>query len=200
MKLSKEKRTTNTAKRTVSAFSNALIRLLQKNALEQITITMLCDESTYPRSTFYNYFEDIFDLLDCIMEELSNEISVNDFREIDESIRSITLFERTYDVLSNHYQIIEKIIKKNDYNSSFMQMVRSSMRNTISYIINNSECIAQFHVPKEIMQVHYSNTIELVLEHCFLSKEPISKDEAIKTLDFLLRTLEREVKKSDKTD
>ena len=191
MKISKEKRNSNTAKRTISAFSNALIDLLQKNKLEQITITMLCEESTYPRSTFYNYFDDVFDLLDCILEKLFEEVSVNDFQTIAPDIRTILLFERAYDVLDRYSEIISKIVKKNDYNGSFMLKVRSSIRGTITYIIENSECIAKYKVSKEIMQIHYSNTIELVLEKCFLTTETITKEEAVKTLDFLLGTLEK---------
>jgi AcrR family transcriptional regulator len=198
MKISQEKKNTNTAKRTINAFSSALIDLLQKNKLEQITITMLCEESTYPRSTFYNYFEDIFDLLDCILEKLFYEVSLSDFQTIDPNIRSILLFERAYDVLNRYSEIITNIVKKNDYNGSFLLKVRSSIRGTISYIIENSECIAQFKISKEIVQTHYSNTIELVLEQCFLTIEPITKEDAIKTLDFLLGTLEREVKKNEK--
>lgn len=193
MKIDEQKRKTNTAKRTIGAFSNALLYLLQKNSLEQITITMLCDESTYPRSTFYNYFDDIYDLLNDILNQLGNEISVSDFEKIDHRVRSLTLFERSYDVLSCHYLIIKEIVKKNDCNGIFMQRVRMYMGKTISYIISNSECIDQFHVSKEIMQRHYSNTIQLVLEQCFLVANPISKEESIRTLDFLLGTLEREV-------
>ncbi|MDO5516245.1 MAG: TetR/AcrR family transcriptional regulator [Clostridium sp.] len=192
MKISKDKRNTNTAKRTISAFSNALLSLLQRNSFEQITIKMLCEESTYPRSTFYNYFEDIYDLAECIMEKLCEEIKLEDFRNIDHKIRSLTLFEMSYDVLSNHSEVIKKIIKKNNYNGLFMQKVRNFMRKTISNIVGNSECIELFQISNEIMKQHYSNTIQLVLEQCFLAIDPIPKEEAVKTLDFLLGTLERE--------
>lgn len=192
MKISKDKRNTNTAKRTISAFSNALLSLLQRYSFEQITITMLCEESTYPRSTFYNYFEDIYDLTDCIMEKLCEEINLEGFRSIDHKVRSLTLFEMSYDILSNYNEEIKKIIKKNDCNGLFMQRVRNFMRKTISNIVVNSECIELFQVSNEIMQQHYSNTIWLVLEQCFLATNPITKEEAIKTLDFLLGTLERD--------
>ena len=36
--------------------------------LEKISVQKICDICNYPRSTFYNYFEDIYDLMDCNYE------------------------------------------------------------------------------------------------------------------------------------
>ena len=36
---------------------------LEETPFEKITLTQLCDASMVPRSTFYRYFEDKYDLL-----------------------------------------------------------------------------------------------------------------------------------------
>ena len=44
-------------------FKNALITLLQKKTIYQISVTALCDAAELNRSTFYNYYENVRDIL-----------------------------------------------------------------------------------------------------------------------------------------
>ena len=48
------------AGRVFSAFRSALFALVQRQSFESITVQALCAEADYPRSTFYNYFDDIY--------------------------------------------------------------------------------------------------------------------------------------------
>lgn len=51
------------ARRTYLLLSQALFTLLETTPFEKITLTQLCEYSLVPRSTFYRYFEDKYDLL-----------------------------------------------------------------------------------------------------------------------------------------
>ena len=52
------------AKRALADFSERMIVMLLGMPLEEISVQKICDVCSYPRSTFYNYFDDIYDLMD----------------------------------------------------------------------------------------------------------------------------------------
>ena len=52
-----------TVKRTVKLLTDTLTELLEKEPFEKITVMDICEKSMIPRATFYNYFEDKYDLL-----------------------------------------------------------------------------------------------------------------------------------------
>ena len=45
----------------------ALIVLLRTHTMEQISVKMICNEAGINRSTFYNYFDDKYQLCDAVM-------------------------------------------------------------------------------------------------------------------------------------
>ena len=62
MKNQKEKISTI---RTYVLLRKALYELLTEKPFEKISLTDICTRSMVPRSTFYRYFEDKYDLLHC---------------------------------------------------------------------------------------------------------------------------------------
>lgn len=64
MKLDQIDTSKSFSKRLLNAFTNGLFDLLKEKKLENITVAELCNKVNYPRSTFYNYFEDIYVLMD----------------------------------------------------------------------------------------------------------------------------------------
>lgn len=50
-------------RRTYLLLSRSLFTLLEETPFEKISLTQLCSHSMVPRSTFYRYFEDKYDLL-----------------------------------------------------------------------------------------------------------------------------------------
>ena len=66
MKLDTNKPLTIGARRTLKALVEAMEQMLAKKDFEQIQIKEICDMSMIPRATFYNYFEDKYDLLDYV--------------------------------------------------------------------------------------------------------------------------------------
>ena len=63
MKYDITKPLTKGAKRTLEAFSEKMFMLLSEKSFEEITVGQLCETAQYPRATFYNYFDDKYDLL-----------------------------------------------------------------------------------------------------------------------------------------
>lgn len=58
MKVYLNHKLTRGARRTLNAFSSVLLNLLQQEKFEKITVNQICTDACYPRTTFYNYFED----------------------------------------------------------------------------------------------------------------------------------------------
>ena len=50
-------------------FKNALITLLQKKTIYQISVTELCDAAELNRSTFYKYYENVRDIVTELQKE-----------------------------------------------------------------------------------------------------------------------------------
>ena len=64
MKVDLSGKTGRLARQTLSDFSEKMLMLLADMSLEEISVQKMCDICNYPRSTFYNYFDDIYDLMD----------------------------------------------------------------------------------------------------------------------------------------
>ncbi len=62
---------------TEKAIIESFIKLLNEKPLDKITVKDVIDECGVNRSTFYYYFEDIYDLLSHILETETNRIAEN---------------------------------------------------------------------------------------------------------------------------
>ena len=64
MKFNLSGKTSRFAKRVLADFSDSMIVMLADMPLEEISVQKICDICNYPMSTFYSYFDDIYDLMD----------------------------------------------------------------------------------------------------------------------------------------
>ena len=72
--MNKEKKPDLRIKRTKLSLRTALIQLLMKKRLNEITVKELCEQAGINRGTFYLHYSDVFDLLAKIEEEMYDEI------------------------------------------------------------------------------------------------------------------------------
>lgn len=99
-------------RRTYLLLQSGLFQLLTETPFEKITMTQLCSRSMVPRSTFYRYFEDKYDLLSyslkAFFESLGLEQDVLYLTDPDASraflTHAITVLERHRNALSRIYQ------------------------------------------------------------------------------------------------
>ena len=61
-------------RRTKQKLADAFCELYQQKPLEKISIREITESAGYNRSTFYQYFVDIYDILDCVETDLMNVI------------------------------------------------------------------------------------------------------------------------------
>ena len=71
-------KTSVSARRTYLLLSRTLFGLMADSPFERITLTDICNASLVPRSTFYRYFEDKYDLLHCCLRGLVGEVGLTE--------------------------------------------------------------------------------------------------------------------------
>ena len=97
--------------RTLNTFRTAFSELIQKKPFESITVTELCDLCLIPKSTFYNYFDDIYDLLNYyssysraeILRSYDNAVMY----DLKEAVRNTAAF------ILQHKSVIRRILRHN---------------------------------------------------------------------------------------
>lgn len=186
MKYDLNKKPTRFAQRTLEAFSYGLFDLLAHKPIEEITVNALCEKTNYPRATFYNYFDDIYDLLNYCWKRMSDDIVISDHASLKDEERTAVLFERCYDYFQQYEKEIRQIMHHNPTDGRFVESMRHYIKQQIYQIIVHTPCSEKYNIPYELIAEHYSNTIQLMLEWCFLKDEQMTKDEALRILKSLL--------------
>ena len=95
MKFDINKKPSRFVERAFSDFHRTLFELMKEKSLESITVQELCEVSNYPRATFYNYFDDIYDLLSYSWIRIGKMIKLDDFEEMPDEDRSCSLMPST---------------------------------------------------------------------------------------------------------
>lgn len=191
MKSKKINKNKSFVKRMLGDFSSALFELLKKKKLESITVAELCEKVNYPRSTFYNYFEDIYALMDYCWESISETVKINDFKSIDHEKRTLTLFDMVYDFMEDNRASISSLLRNNKPYGAMILSLEKHMKSTIYKMVIECQFSYKYPLPLEIVAEHYSNTVQMVLMRCLLDAS-ITKKDALSYIDFLLGTLEKE--------
>lgn len=186
MKYDLNKKASRVAKRTLDAFSETMFELISKKPFENIMVSEICEQSNYPRATFYNYFEDKYDLLNYCWILLSKEINIDKYQEIEEEVRLFEVFNRMYDLLDDNRKKVKSIIRANPIDGILVENFRSYLKSRITEIMKNCSCSKRYTIPQEMVAEHYSNTIILVIDWSFLRKEDLSKEQANEYLKTLL--------------
>lgn len=189
MKYDLSKKQTKGAKRTLESFSTAMFTLLTKKSFEKININELCEITSIPRATFYNYFDDKFDLMSYCWYTLAHKIHIEDYKSIAPEQRTYILFNGICDLLLTNKLVIKKILRNNPKNSLLLYHFHSYFYEKANEIFQDSPNINMYNMPYEIISHHYCNTILLIFEWAFFENNNISKDEAYEYLKHLLGLL-----------
>lgn len=195
MKIDPSKKQNRFTQRTLDAFSNTLMQLLTEKSFEDITVNQLCEKSCYPRSTFYNYFEDIFDLMNYCWEKIDEKIQIDDYEAIPHEDRTVVLFERLYFYMESEQRELHQILVHNTLDGKMVMTLNQFIRRKIHQIMMRCPETEKLPVPFELLVEQYSSTIQLILEWCFFRKEKTTREEALTYLTFFIGTLEKEKKR-----
>ncbi len=179
------------AKRTLNAFTDAMIDLLCVKSFENVTVGELCEAADYPRATFYNYFDDKYDMLTCCWEKIARELELKDAAKVKWSSGVLMeYFGRLYDFIMNNRDKFLNILKNNGETGYVFNDFFSFLRRKVRDIFKENGEIFSLPIPRDLTADHFSNTVVLLAKYCCLSENPCSKNEAGKYLVYLLGGIE----------
>lgn len=109
------KKISKTREFTKTVLLDAFWDLYKKHEIEKITIKKITDKAGYNRITFYEYFEDIYDVLDCIEEKILSEIEnkVQLYTENTVGVHSDTFIENMASLCDEYNEYAARLFGKN---------------------------------------------------------------------------------------
>ena len=173
MKFKLSDKTSRFAKRTLADFSERMIVMLADMSLEEISVQKICDICNYPRSTFYNYFDDIYDLMDYCWIAIMKDMDIEKYLNVQGEQNTEQIFSLLYDYLDQYRLQICNILLKNNLEGRCMASLRTFMKNQIRQVISMCPGTKDFPVREDVMVDYYAATLEMLLEKCFFTKEQL---------------------------
>ena len=114
-------------KMTKKMMKDALLELLEKQPLEKITVTDVCEKADVNRSTFYSYYENIGQLLLEIEDDVLNALPVSPDASLNISDEYfLSLLEKFFDYVCENERLFRVLIVSRD-NSRFNHRLINSV-------------------------------------------------------------------------
>ena len=121
MKLDDKRRKSITAKRTIKIFIESLCQLMMDKPFEKITVSDICDVAMIPRATFYNYFEDKYDLLDTYCEEFVKRPGLEP-PTTGQKDYTIFALSKILQLVDDEHEFLQRIVELNEHGIVFQQL------------------------------------------------------------------------------
>lgn len=157
-------------KRTLTAFEDAMFTLLSKQTFEKLTVSEICAQAMYPRATFYNYFDDKYDLLDYCWNSISQNIHLDQINSEHIKQSFFEVFDQIYELFSSYQALLLGIIKNNPLNSRLVQNFINHFSKILEKVLNDTIGKKQSIVPIELLAQQYSNSAVIILKWIFLER------------------------------
>lgn len=171
--------------KTKNSIYNALIDLLKDNLFEEIKVSDICKEALINRSTFYAHFEDKYDLVMSLIEDLRESLS----KELNTIADDLSVREYYLELIKaflNHIEGKEDIYRSimiNNRNSIIMDMLYA----TISDDINKRIGGLINGVPGNVVSSFYLGGVVNIGFEWLKSGKTYSKEEMLEYLKKLMK-------------
>lgn len=178
----------NGGKRTYNNFMVSFYELLSTKCFEEITVAEFCQFAKYPRATFYNYFDDKYELLECFWQwsfKRSIHIEYHNFKNVDELIW--TLFDLSYNSLESKEESIKKIMKLNGSDAYFISSLDYFIKRKLEMLCNSTNILDSVNMPRDVVIEHISSTIFIIVKNRFIKNNKWSEEETFGYFNRLLR-------------
>lgn len=172
--------------RTQRAFATAMFDSLAQKPFDKITVNGLCQKADYPRATFYNYFDDKFDLLNFCWFKLGQDthLDVSDTQKGKLTIKET--FAQIYKLFKDQQSLLLSIIENNPIDSPLVNHFVRHFTDVIYASVKKNVDAQNTHTPSELVAQHCSTTIIEILRWIYLGQHKVTLDEAETYLTELL--------------
>lgn len=123
-------------KLTKRIFKDTLIALLKEKAVHEIKVKELCDKAELNRTTFYKYYENIYDVLADVEYDVlkDSEECINEIEDITESQIKNTLYKQLCNIQKNKDVYYLLLI-----NSADNEFYGNLMKTTVDFLKKKTE-------------------------------------------------------------
>ena len=178
MKYDLYKKLTIGASRTLTSLQKAMLTLLAVKSFEEISVQELCEKAMLPRATFYNYFDDKYDLLGYCFLTVHKQIDIGYQEAGNCQKRLSTLMENFIDFFDQNIGAVQSILKNNHPNQYFINQIHFYLITNMMAAFKSSPNTHQFKIPQEMAAKLYSESVLIILEWKYLHKKECSKAQA----------------------
>ena len=159
--------------KTNKALFNALLELMKEKTFEEIKISDVCTKSLVNRSTFYAHYNDKYELLVALFDELKQNL-LSTLKTNENNINSKEFFMETLKLLINHRTGI------------LMDILLDVADKDIKERIENDKNIIVSNIPSEIITKFYLGAIISIGMEWLRNNNKYTKEQLIKYLDILI--------------
>lgn len=174
------------AAHTLESFSDAMFELLRKKPFEKITINEVCTLAGFPRATFYNYFDDKYDLVNYCWIVVFNLISLDSVTPTADGAELYQYFDHIYDFLNQNARHTKDVFAHNPPEGYLHQSLISFVHKTVRELCLASEKTSHYQIPLEVLAANYTSTFFIIFDWWFFRQNSLSKEEGHALLDRLL--------------
>ncbi len=125
--------------RTRSALASALIDLMDRTAFEEIKVVDICQAAQVHRTTFYKHFEDKYQLLGFVVEEVLDDLT------------STLRFHDTADPKEYYTSLLEEIVRYIHNNEKKFKLIAKN--NTSGVFIHTLQNIVSGHIQEFMLNL-----------------------------------------------
>lgn len=179
------------ALRTLDAFSGAMMDLLRTKPLMSISVNELCERSSYPRATFYNYFDDRDDLLTYCWTALSGKSRIADLESAEPERRVDLALDMMADMLEDNGVLLKEVLEHNPVDGPLFASLRAFIAERSRDLMRTCISRERHALPAELIADHYANTLMLVLDWSYLRGHTLTRPELHDYVHALLEGVER---------
>jgi hypothetical protein len=186
MKYDVSKKPTIGATRTLNALYRAMFLRLCEKSFEEIPVQELCDIAMLPRATFYNYFDDKYDLLSYCWTILRSKTDPGVEKHCNSQERLFLLMDNIIDLFEANLATVNRILKCNLPNQYLINDLRIYLTTEMIKICHESPLQHHNKIPEGMAAKLYSYAVLIILEWKFVDKKECSKAQAHEFLELLV--------------
>ena len=149
---------------TEKRICNALLEMMEERPFYQIKVAQLCDRNSISRSTFYNYFDSIFSVLQKIEDDILEELfELN----VTKSLNDKAVLMDAFSTMRNCIRAFQILIGPNG-DPSFVARLINRNKRSLDMLVNKSNSRAttlELQVVHEFTQAGKLRVFEWWAEH-----------------------------------
>ena len=174
--------------KTKKILFDTLLKLMKQKNFDKIKISDICEEALINRSTFYAHYQDKYELLDDLVEDLKVSL-LNDLGDNKKTISSKEYIMKLLSILIDHIDEKKDIyspIILNNRNGFLIDFLIDVIDRESTQRLKNNDDIIKSQLPLEIIVKFYAGGLINICLSWLTQKEKYTKEELIEYIDRLI--------------